>query len=129
MEWKPRSSTAGPRAAMYSGVANGLARGANSPTFIPPTYVLAVELRLPSPALVVLVGPSGAGKSVWAAEQFRPDQIVSTDRLRALVGEGEHDQRAGTDAFDVLDLVLERRLKRKRLTVVDSLGLDPAERQ
>ncbi|HZQ84184.1 MAG TPA: TIGR03560 family F420-dependent LLM class oxidoreductase [Acidimicrobiales bacterium] len=87
-----------------------------------------MELRLPSPALVVLVGPSGAGKSVWAAAQFRPDQVVSTDGLRALVGEGEHDQRAGTDAFDVLGLVLERRLKRKLLTVVDSLGLDPAKR-
>jgi F420-dependent oxidoreductase-like protein len=87
------------------------------------------ELRLPSPALVVLVGPSGSGKSAWAADQFRPDQVVSTDRLRALVGEGEHDQRAGTDAFDVLDLVLERRLKRKLLTVVDSLGLDPPKRE
>jgi F420-dependent oxidoreductase-like protein len=77
---------------------------------------------------VVLVGPSGAGKSAWADEQFPPEQVVSTDRLRALVGEGEHDQRAGTDAFAVLDLVLERRLKRKLLTVVDSLGLDPEKR-
>ena len=85
-------------------------------------------MRLPTPCLVVLIGPSGAGKSAWADAQFRPDQVVSTDRLRALVGEGEHDQRAGTDAFAVLDLVLERRLKRRLLTVVDSLGLDPEKR-
>jgi F420-dependent oxidoreductase-like protein len=77
----------------------------------------------------VLVGPSGAGKSRWAAEHFRPEQIVSSDTLRALVGTGDHDQRAGTDAFDVLDLVLERRLARRLLTVVDSLGLDPPRRR
>ena len=86
-------------------------------------------LRLPVPCLVVLVGPSGAGKSTWAEEQFRAEQLVSTDRLRALVGEGEHDQRAGTDAFDVLDLVIERRMKRGLVTVIDSLGLDQARRR
>jgi F420-dependent oxidoreductase-like protein len=87
-----------------------------------------VTVRLPVPALVVLVGPSGAGKSTWAQRWFRPDQIVSTDRLRGLVGEGDDDQRAGTDAFAVLDLVLERRLTRGLVTVIDSLGLDAAKR-
>ena len=85
-------------------------------------------VRLPAASLVVLVGPSGAGKSHWAAANFRPDQIVSSDSLRGLVGTAEHDQRAGTDAFDVLDLVLERRLARRLLTVVDTLGLDAARR-
>ena len=41
-----------------------------------------------------------------------------------MVGEGEHDQRASKDAFDVLEIVLERRLKRRLLTVVDTLALD-----
>ncbi len=86
-------------------------------------------VRLPARCLVVLVGPSGAGKSLWAAEQFRPEQVVSSDAMRALVGIGEHDQRAGTDAFDVLDVVIERRLDRHLLTVVDTLGLDPARRR
>ena len=81
-------------------------------------------MRLPPTALVVLVGPSGAGKSYWAAQNFRPEQIVSSDALRAAVGVSEHDQRAGTDAFDVLDLIVERRLARRLLTVVDTLGLD-----
>jgi predicted kinase len=58
---------------------------------------------------VVLIGPSGAGKSYWAAENFRPEQIVSSDALRAAVGASEHDQRAGADAFEVLDLILARR--------------------
>jgi F420-dependent oxidoreductase-like protein len=46
-----------------------------------------------------------------------------------MVGEGEHDRRAGTDAFAVLDLVLERRLRRRLLTVVDTLGLDAERRR
>ncbi len=86
-------------------------------------------IRLPSSGLVVLVGPSGSGKSTWAAEWFDAGQVVSADGLRALVGEGEHDQRAGTDAFAVLDLVLDRRLKRGLLTVVDTLGLDRDRRR
>ncbi len=83
---------------------------------------------IPSGALVVLAGPSGAGKTWWAARWFRPDQIVSSDALRAMVGVGERDQRAGTDAFDVLGLVVERRMKRGLTTVVDSLGMDAAQR-
>ncbi len=86
-----------------------------------------MTIRIPSRALVVLAGPSGAGKSAWAARWFRGNQVVASDDLRAVVGEHEHDQRAGGDAFDVLDLVVERRLARGLLTVVDTLGMD-AER-
>jgi F420-dependent oxidoreductase-like protein len=85
-------------------------------------------LRLVAPSLIVLVGPSGSGKSTWAAGNFEAHQIVSSDSLRALVGEGEHDQRAGTDAFDLLDEVLARRLRRRLLTVIDTLGLEAGRR-
>lgn len=85
--------------------------------------------RIPTDALVVLVGPSGAGKSTWAEAWFRPDQVVSSDHLRVLVGTGPRDQRAGTDAFAVLDDVVARRLKRGLLTVVDSLGYDDERRR
>src|SRR2546423_2411018 len=91
---------------------------------VPLRQSTCVALRLPAPCLVVLVGPSCSGKSTWAAENFRPDQVVSSDALRALVGTGEHDERAGKDAFDVLQLVLERRLRRRLVTVVDTLGFD-----
>ena len=86
-------------------------------------------IRLPDPCLVVLVGPSGSGKSHWADANFPAGRVLSSDRMRALVGEHEHDQRAGTDAFAVLDLVLERRLKRRLFTVVDTLGLEAKRRQ
>jgi F420-dependent oxidoreductase-like protein len=87
-----------------------------------------VSVRIVAPSLIVLVGPSASGKSTWAAEQFEPHQVVSSDTLRAMVGEGEHDLRASTDAFDVLNEVVARRLKRGLLTVVDTLGLEPDRR-
>src|SRR3989442_14628149 len=86
-------------------------------------------MRLPVPSLVLLVGPSASGKSTWAGENFVASQVVSSDAIRALVGEGEHDQRAGKDAFDVLDLIVARRLRRGLTTVIDTLGLDGPRRQ
>jgi F420-dependent oxidoreductase-like protein len=85
-------------------------------------------LRLPDPCLVVLVGATAAGKSDWAARWFHPDQVVSSDRLRAVVGRGERDQRASRDAFEVLDLIVAKRLRRGLTTVIDSTGLDAARR-
>jgi F420-dependent oxidoreductase-like protein len=87
-----------------------------------------VTLRLPDPCLVVLVGATGAGKSAWAGAWFDADQVVSSDRLRAVVGAGERDQRASRDAFEVLDLIVAKRLRRGLTTVVDSTGLDPKRR-
>jgi F420-dependent oxidoreductase-like protein len=85
-------------------------------------------LRLPDPCLVVLVGATGAGKTHWAENWFHRDQIVSSDRLRAMVGTGERDQRASRDAFELLDLIVDKRLRRRLTTVVDTTGLDAARR-
>ncbi|HEV8153768.1 MAG TPA: TIGR03560 family F420-dependent LLM class oxidoreductase [Solirubrobacteraceae bacterium] len=85
-------------------------------------------MRLPDPCLVVLVGPTAAGKSHWAAQWFHPDQVVSSDRLRAVVGSGERDVRASRDAFEVLDLIVAKRLARRLTTVVDTTGLDEGRR-
>jgi alkanesulfonate monooxygenase SsuD/methylene tetrahydromethanopterin reductase-like flavin-dependent oxidoreductase (luciferase family)/predicted kinase len=79
---------------------------------------------IPDPALVVLVGPSASGKTTWANENFRPEEIVSSDRLRAIVGSGEHDLDASADAFSILDQMVAARLRRRLLTVVDTLGFD-----
>ena len=86
-------------------------------------------MPLPDPALVVLVGPSGSGKSAWAAQRYRPHEVVSSDRLRALVGSGEHDLDASADAFVLLDHITAARLRRGLTTVVDTLGLDSARRR
>jgi alkanesulfonate monooxygenase SsuD/methylene tetrahydromethanopterin reductase-like flavin-dependent oxidoreductase (luciferase family)/predicted kinase len=86
-------------------------------------------VTLPDPALVVLVGPSGSGKSVWAAEHYRLHEVVSSDRLRAVVGSGEHDLDASADAFALLDQIVAARLRRGLTAVVDTLGLDPVRRR
>lgn len=87
-----------------------------------------MPLALPSPCVVVLVGPGAAGKSTWAATHFAPDLVVSSDRLRALVGTGEDDLAASTDAFALLEDVVRRRLARRLTTVIDTLGLDAPRR-
>jgi alkanesulfonate monooxygenase SsuD/methylene tetrahydromethanopterin reductase-like flavin-dependent oxidoreductase (luciferase family)/predicted kinase len=80
--------------------------------------------NLPSPCVVVLVGPGAAGKSTWAGEAFAPELIVSSDRLRALVGAGEDDLAASADAFALLEEVVRQRIGRRLTTVIDTLGLD-----
>lgn len=88
-----------------------------------------VKTRLPAPCLVVLVGPSASGKSTWAANNFQPTEVVSSDELRARVGIDGADQRASPAAFDLLDRIVTARLSRKLTIVIDSLGYDPDDRQ
>ena len=84
---------------------------------------------IPDPALVVLVGPAGSGKTVWAGQRYRPQEVVSSDRLRAVVGSGKHDLDASDDAFTLLDHIVAARVRRGLTTVIDTLGLDPARRR
>lgn len=86
------------------------------------------ERNLPSPCVVLLVGPGAAGKSTWAAERFAPELVVSSDRLRALVGAGEDDLAASADAFALLEEVVRQRIGRRLTTVIDTLGLDRERR-
>lgn len=86
------------------------------------------ERKLPSPCVVVLVGPGAAGKSSWAAGRFAAELVVSSDRLRALVGAGEDDLAASADAFDLLEQVVRQRVGRRLTTVIDTLGMDRERR-
>jgi F420-dependent oxidoreductase-like protein len=86
------------------------------------------EVRLPDGCLVVLVGVPGSGKSTWAARVSEPNQIVSSDALRAQVGLHERDQRASKDAFDLLDRMVDIRLRRGLTTIVDTTGLEAPRR-
>lgn len=86
-------------------------------------YPVASDM-LPNPALVVLAGPSGAGKSTWAAARYRPTEIVSSDHLRAVVGRGEDDLDASAETFSLLDQIVAARLRRRLMTVVDTIGFN-----
>ncbi|HEU5112017.1 MAG TPA: AAA family ATPase, partial [Acidimicrobiia bacterium] len=88
-----------------------------------------MELRLPAPCLVVLVGASSSGKSTWAGRAFKETEVVSSDRLRGIVGSGEDDQQAGTAAFSILEQIVEERMRRRLTTVIDTLGFDREKRR
>lgn len=83
---------------------------------------------LPTPSLIVLVGPPASGKSTWAADNVAPEQVLSSDALRAVVGEHGLDLGATDDVFDILDRVLEMRSGRGLTTVVDTTGLEASRR-
>lgn len=77
-------------------------------------------LVIPDPCLVVLVGAAGSGKSTLAARLFAPDEIVSSDALRAVVSGDEADQRVSAIAFRILHRTVARRLAAGQLSVVDA---------
>jgi len=88
-----------------------------------------MRIELPEFALVLLVGASGTGKSSFAERHFLPTEVVSSDRIRGWVADDETDQAATGDAFDVLHYLVEKRLKGRRLTVVDATNVQPESRK
>ena len=87
-----------------------------------------VQVTVPAMGLVVLVGISGSGKSTFAAQHFKPTEVVSSDFCRGLVADDENDQSATPDAFDVLHYIVGTRLRRGLLTVVDATNVQQAAR-
>ena len=75
---------------------------------------------IPSDALVLLCGGAASGKSHFAARNFRPTQVVSSDKCRALVADDEARQFASGRAFDLFYRIIEHRLALGRLPVADS---------
>jgi polynucleotide kinase-phosphatase len=86
-------------------------------------------LGVPEMGLVVLIGVSGSGKSTFAARHFRPTQVVSSDYCRGVVSDDENDQSASADAFALLHTILDIRLRRGLLTVVDATNVQGRARE
>ena len=88
-----------------------------------------LTIEIPDPCLVVLAGPAGCGKSTFAGRHFPPGDLVSSDECRKLVSGDPADQSATSDAFGLLRSVLDKRLRRRRPTVVDATNLTKRERR
>jgi len=82
-----------------------------------------VSIDLAADALVLLIGISASGKSTFATRHFRPTEILSSDTLRSLVSDDPGDQQATDEAFELLHRLLDMRLRRGRLTVVDATNV------
>jgi protein phosphatase len=93
------------------------------------TSIDPARIVLPRNSLVVLVGPAGCGKSTFAARYFRPTQVVSSDQCRALVSDDPSNQQVSNHAFELMHLLIEKRLLIGRLTVCDATNLEPAARR
>ncbi len=87
------------------------------------------RIEIPEFCLVVLIGASGSGKSTFARRHFKPTEILSSDYFRGLVCDDEGSQEASKDAFDALRYVVEKRLRRMRLTVIDATNVRAEDRK
>ncbi|HVY89250.1 MAG TPA: AAA family ATPase [Hyphomonadaceae bacterium] len=86
-------------------------------------------LSIPEFCLVVLIGASGAGKSTFARKHFRETEAISSDHCRGLVSDDETDQSVSADAFDIVRAVADKRLKNRRLAVIDATNVRAADRK
>ena len=86
-------------------------------------------IEIPELALVALIGASGSGKSTFGRTHFLPTEVLSSDFFRGLVSDNENDQTCSPDAFDALYYLLEKRLARGKLTVVDATNVRAEDRK
>jgi protein phosphatase len=86
-------------------------------------------IEIPELSLIALIGASGSGKSTFGRQHFLPTEILSSDFFRGLVSDDENDQASTPDAFDALYYMLEKRLARGRLTVVDATNVRSEDRK
>lgn len=89
---------------------------------------LPMNINIPELSLVLLVGASGSGKSTFAKKHFNEYEIVSSDICRGIVSNDVNSLDATTDAFDVLNYIVAKRLKNGLLTVVDATNVQKESR-
>jgi protein phosphatase len=88
-----------------------------------------MNIEIPDFSLVVLIGSTGSGKSTFAAKHFLPTEVISSDYCRGLVADDETDQSISADAFDLVREIAGKRLKHRKLAVIDATNVRAAERK
>jgi protein phosphatase len=86
-------------------------------------------IAIPDFCLVVLIGATGAGKSTFARRHFKPTEIISSDYARGLISDDENDQAISADAFELVGAIAEKRLKHRRLAVIDATNVRAPDRK
>jgi protein phosphatase len=84
-----------------------------------------LEVYFPDPCLIVLVGPSGSGKTTFSTRCFLHTEVVSSDACRAMISDNPGSLECSTAAFEVLNLIVRKRLGLGRMTVVDATSVEP----
>jgi protein phosphatase len=87
------------------------------------------SVELPDFSLVVLIGATGSGKSTFAAKHFLSTEVISSDYCRALVSDDETEQGVTADAFDLLREIAGKRLKNRKLAVIDATNVRSTDRK
>lgn len=86
-------------------------------------------ITVTEPGLVLLVGCIGSGKTTLANRLFAKHEIVSLDDYREVVSGDRRDLSATRDASAIAAEIVERRLKRRLLTVVDATNVRSEDRR
>lgn len=89
---------------------------------------MAITLSIPRRGLVVLIGLPGCGKSTFARRHFWESSIVCSDACRKLVSDSETNQAASPQAFELMAVIMAKRMELGRLVVADAMHLRPAWR-
>lgn len=88
-----------------------------------------MKIKISNLSLVVLIGVSSAGKSSFARKHFKKTEIVSSDECRAIISDDENNQTVTKDAFGLLHYIVAKRMKNRRLTVVDATSVQKESRK
>lgn len=87
------------------------------------------SIDVPDFSLIVLIGATGSGKSTFARKHFKSTEVISSDYARGLVADDENDQAVSADAFDLVRAIADKRLKNRKLTVIDATNVRAPERK
>ena len=87
-----------------------------------------IKIEIPEVCLVAMIGGTSSGKTTFARKYFKPTEVLSSDFFRGMASDDENDQKATPDAFDLLYVAADVRLKNMKLTVIDATNIQKASR-
>lgn len=80
-------------------------------------------------ALTLLIGPCAAGKSTYAAKNFNPGEVLSSDDFRRSLTGYIGDQSKNDEVFAAMRAILKVRLEHGLHTVIDATNLRARDRK